>query len=188
MTENKATEKAELYTRYPLKSVVNYNGTTLLHYLLGCTGIIYGYQSSAPAYLFGLLYLGFAIVQMYLLMPLMVCPNCPYYRMENARCISAQNIVSKRIAKPGDPKNFSKRGEGLLCHNNLYMAALFIPILGMIPALIVNFSVLLLAIFLGVVVLLVYRIFYLFQKVACVQCYAKNVCPNAIAMGLSEKK
>ena len=180
--------EAQLYKRYPLKSVANYNVTTLLHYSFGCYGIIYGYQSSSLAYLFGLLYFGFAVAQMYVLMPLMVCPNCPYYRMENARCISAQNIVSKHIAKPGNPKNFPRRGEGVLCHNNLYMAAKFMPILGMIPALVLNFSIALLAIFLSVISLFLYRIFILFQKVACVHCYAKQLCPNAIAMGISPKR
>lgn len=31
--------------------------------------------------------------------------------------------------------NFPKRGEGLFCHNNLYMAALFLPIIIIIPVL-----------------------------------------------------
>jgi hypothetical protein len=80
------------------------------------------------------------IKQMYVIMPLTVCPNCVYYRMNDARCISGLNVISKRIAKEGDPKDLPKRGEGLFCHNNLYMAALVVPIIAMIPALILNFS------------------------------------------------
>ena len=177
---------AQLYKRYPLTSVLNYNGTTVLHYLLGCYGIILGYGFSIPAYVLGFVYLGFAVVQMYLLMPLMVCPNCAYYRMEHSRCISAMNLLAKRISSPGDAKDFAKRGEGLLCHNNLYMAALISPIVIMLPAVIVNFSVLLLAVFLGTIGLFLYRIFIIFPKVACVHCYAKQHCPNAISMGLNK--
>lgn len=36
--------KTEVYTKYPLSSVLIYNGTTILHYLLGGVGIILGYN------------------------------------------------------------------------------------------------------------------------------------------------
>jgi hypothetical protein len=54
----------------------------------------------------------------------------------------------------------------------------------MIPALILNFSLVLLTILLAVVGLLLYRFFVIFPKIACVHCSAKNLCPNAQAMGL----
>ena len=120
------------------------------------------------------------------LMPLMVCPNCPYYRMEGSVCISGMNVVSRRIASEGDLKDFPKRGEGLLCHNNLYMAGLLIPVIAIIPALILNFSGLLLLIFLVVVGLLLFRVFVIFPKIACIYCCAKNRCPNAQSMGLKD--
>ena len=96
-------------------------------------------------------------------------------------------MISKRIAREGEIKEFPKRSEGLFCHNNLYMAAKVVPILAMIPALIFNFSLLLLAIFLTVVGLLLLRIFVVFPKIACVHCRAMNICPNAEAMGLRSK-
>ena len=54
----------------------------------------------------------------------------------------------------------------------------------MIPALILNFSFLLLAIFLVVVGLLLFRFFVVFTRIACVHCRAKYKCPQAEAMGL----
>jgi hypothetical protein len=123
-----------------------------------------GYSfSSWAGYSIGALYLLFAFVEMYVMMPLTVCPNCVYYRMEGSRCISGLNLVSKRVAREGDPKDFAKRAEGLLCNNNLYMAALILPILAMIPALVLNFSLWLLVIFLAVVGLLLFRFFVVFS-------------------------
>jgi hypothetical protein len=162
-----------------------YNGSTVLHYLVGGAGIMLGYGSPV-GYIVGGLYLAFAFIQMYVIMPLVVCPNCVYYRLKDSLCVSGLNVVSRRIAKEGDLKDFANRGEGILCHNNLYMAALFIPIVAMIPALVMNFSYLLLLMFLALIALLLFRIAVVFPKVACVHCRAKRECPNAQAMGLSE--
>ena len=175
--------KAKVYTRYPLSSLLVYNGSTTLHYLLGGAGIILGY-SSWVGYLVGALYLAFSFVQMYVVMPLAVCPNCVYYRMNNSLCVSGLNVISKRVAKEGSPKDFPNRATGLFCHNNVYIAALVIPIIAMIPALVLNFSFSVLAILLVVVVLLLFRFFVLFPKEACIHCAAKQICPQAEAMGL----
>ncbi len=78
----------------------------------------------------------------------------------------------------------SKRG---LSYNKLYMAALFVPVILMVPALILNFSLLLLVVFLAVVGSLLLRMFVVIPKVACSHCSAKKRCPNAISIGLSEK-
>ncbi len=75
-----------------------------------------------------------------MLMPLKVCNNCVYYRLNNSCCISGLNVVSKRFAKAGDVKAFSNRAKGPFCSNNLYLASLVIPIIAMIPALILKFS------------------------------------------------
>lgn len=182
-----AQKKVELYSRYPLSSIVIYNGITVLHYLLGGIGIILGYNCSWSAYLLGSAYLVFAFAQMYVIMPLVVCPNCVYYRLKNSLCISGLNVISKKIAKEGNIEDFPKRGEGLFCHNNLYMAAKIIPIIAMIPALILNFSVLLLTLFLSVVGLMLLRVLVVFPKIACVHCRAMNVCPNAKAMGINKR-
>jgi hypothetical protein len=179
--------KAEIYTRYPLSSLLIYNGVTILHFVLGAIGIILGYTFSPLAgYILGAVYLVFAFVQMFVIMPLTVCPNCDYYRMENSLCPSGLNVVSRKVAKEGDPADFSKRGQGLFCHNNLYLAALIAPIIVMIPALVLNFSFLLLVIFLAVVGLLLFRFFVIFTKIACVHCSAKYECPNAERTGVRD--
>ena len=179
--------KAKLHTRYPLSSIMIYNGSTVLHYLLGGAGIIIGYNfSSWAGYLFGALYLVFSFVEMYIIMPLTVCPHCVYYKTENSLCVSGLNVVSKRIAREGNPKSFSKRAEGLLCFNNMYIAALIIPIIAILPALIVNFSIPLLVIFVALIALMVFRFFVIFTKIACLHCRAKYICPQAGQMGVRE--
>ena len=97
MTSNK---KSNLYTHYPLSSVLIYNGTTVVHYVLGGIGIILGYGSWI-GYALGSLYLAFSFIEMYVHMPLKVCCNCVYYKLDNSRCISGLNIISRKIAKEG---------------------------------------------------------------------------------------
>jgi hypothetical protein len=177
--------KAKLYTRYPLSSVLVYNGSTILHFLLGGIGIALGYGfSSWAGYTFGAVYLVLAFAEMYVLMPLRVCPNCVYYKAQDSLCISGLNVVAKRIAKAGDPNNLAQRAEGLLCPNNLYIASLIVPILAIIPALIINFSVALLGVFVALVGLLLFRFFVIFPKLACLHCAAKFKCPQAGQMGV----
>ena len=60
--------------------------------------------------------------------------------------------------------------------------SLFFPL--MIPALIMDFSFLVLLIWFAVIGLFLFRFFVVFQKTACVHCAAKKECLNAQAMGL----
>lgn len=178
--------KLKVRTRYPLSSILIYNGTTIAHYLLGAFGIASGYRYGVPAYIAAGVYLFFSVVQMYILMPLKVCPNCVYYRMPEGRCVSGMNLFSRKIAVIGIREDFPNRAKGVFCHNHLYMAALVLPLLLMLPPLVAAFSFPLLVVFLLVAALLVFRIFILFPQIACVHCCAKNECPNAISMGLNE--
>jgi hypothetical protein len=171
----------KLYTRYPLPNILTYNGTTVLHFLLGGIGIILGYHSLI-GYILGPLYLAFSFVEMYIHMPLKVCPNCVYYKLDNSICISGLNVISRKIAKEGNVKDFANRAKGVFCPNNLYIASLVIPIIAIIPALILDFSLLVLTILLIVVGLLLFRFFVIFTKIACVHCRAKNICPQAKSM------
>ena len=185
--ESQKGSKAELYTKYPISSIFIYNGSTILHYILGGFGIIIGYSFTLWAgYSFGVLYLVFSFVEMYIVMPLTVCPNCVYYKLENSLCISGLNVVSKKIAKEGDTKNFANRAKGILCLNNMYIASLIIPIVSIIPALIINFSILLLLIFLLILALMAFRFFVIFSRIACIHCRAKHICPQAEQMGVRE--
>jgi hypothetical protein len=171
----------QLFTRYPLANILIYNGTTLAHFLLGGAGIILGYGSWI-GYLAGIIYVVFSLLEMYVYMPLKVCPNCVYSKLDNSLCISGLNIVSKKISKAGDPKYFGNRAKGPFCPNNLYVASLVIPIIAIIPALILNFSTVVLVILLAVVGLLIFRFFVIFPRLACVHCRAKNICPQAKSM------
>jgi hypothetical protein len=53
--------------------------------------------------------------------------------------------------------------------------------------LIVNFSVVLLIIFLAVVGLLLFRFFVIFPRIACLHCSAKYMCPQAETMGVRDR-
>jgi hypothetical protein len=96
------------------------------------------------------------------------------------------NVVSRRIARPGNPKDFPNRANGPFCPNNLYMASLIFPIIALIPALLLNFSLILLLIFILIIGLLLFRFFIIFMKVACIHCQAKYKCPQAGQMGVRE--
>ena len=176
-----SSSSIQLYTRYPLLNILTYNGTTIIHYLLGGTGIILGYDSLI-GYLIGIIYIAFSFIEMYVHMPLKVCPNCVYYKLENSLCISGLNVVSRKITKEGNVTDFPNRAKGVFCPNNLYLASLVIPIIAMIPALILDFSIVVLVILLVVVGLLVFRFFVIFPRIACVHCRAKNICPQAQSM------
>lgn len=172
------------YTKYPMKNIIIYNGTTIIHYLLGGTGIILGYGLWL-GYFIGILYLVLSFAEMYVHMPLKVCPNCVYYNLKGSLCISGLNVFSRKVAGEGDLKDFSKRAKGSFCPNNLYIASLVIPIIMMVPSLVISFSYTVLAILIVLLGLLAFRFFILFPKIACIHCRAKSICPQARSMKLN---
>ncbi len=180
------TSGIKTYRRYPASGLLIYNGATVLHFLLGGYGIYIGYEPLGIGIILALFYILFSFLEMYVVMPIKVCPNCVYFRMEDSLCVSGLNLVSKRIAKEGNPKDFTNRAVGPLSHNKMYMASLIVPIVAIVPALVLNFSVQLLLILIFVFGLLLFRFFVIFKKVACIYCSAKHVCPNARAMGLND--
>jgi hypothetical protein len=175
----------KVFKSYPPSSVLLYNATTDAHFVLGGLGIIIGYGWTVLAWLAGLAYMAVAFGQMYIMMPLSVCPNCVYYRLEDGTCVSGLNRVSRRIAKEGDLEDFPKRAGGPLSHNKFYMGSLILPIIAILPGPYLNFSIPLLLIWLAVLGLMLFRFFVVFKRVACVHCMARKRCPNAQAMGLS---
>ena len=174
------------YRRYPISSLLIYNGVTLAHFTLGAAGIVIGYGYGALAWVLAACYYAFALVEMYVAMPFKVCPSCVYYRMDDSLCVSGLNVIARSVADKRPVSDFPRRAKGLLCHNNMYMGALFAPLIAMLPALVINFSLLLLSLFLAVLALLLLRFFVIFTRVACVHCYARNQCPNASKMGLTD--
>lgn len=179
--------RAKLYQNYSLLRVFLYEFSTILHYIIGGLGLIIGYTFLRLGYLIGSIYIIFAFLQMYILMPMTVCPNCVYYRMKDSCCVSGLNKLSRKLAKEGNPEDFPKRAEGLFCYNNIYMAALFFPIVASVPALILNFSLFLLTSFLIVLGLLAFRFFVIFPKIACLHCHAKYTCPIGEKIGVRNK-
>lgn len=176
--------RSEPYTIYPLSSVILFNATTLLHFALASTGLYLAFSGSWAGPVLALAYLAFALGQMYVLMPLRVCPNCSYYRMDEARCVSALNLLARRIAYQGKPQHFKRRAKGPLCHNNLYLAALAVPIPLLLAGLALEFSAAVLVLTVSVAALLVFRIAVLFRRTACPNCAAKQRCPNAARLGI----
>ncbi|MFH1834270.1 MAG: hypothetical protein ABH877_04530 [bacterium] len=174
----------EMYTRYPTRSVVLYDGLTVVHFLLGGSALLFGYPWRIGIPL-GAAYVLFAFLEMFLLMPLTVCPSCVYYRIEGSLCISGMNRWSRRIARQREASRFEERASGPFCPNNLYLIALVFPIVAVIPALALRFSLPVLVALLMLVALLLFRFFVVFPRIACVHCRAKSVCPNARSMGLS---
>jgi hypothetical protein len=180
--------KAALYNWYPVSSIAVYNGTTLLHFVVG--GLVLLFSSrffGTMGIAVAALYLSFSLLEMYVMMPRQVCRNCVYFRLENALCISGLNVAAKRFAKPGNPEDFPRRATGVFCPNNLYIFSLAFPIACGIPILVFNFSPLLLSLELFLFVLLATRFMIIIPRLACVHCLSKFVCPQAGLMGVREK-
>jgi len=182
------TGKAETFTRYPSSALIIYNGSTILHFLLGAFGIALSCAYwPRMGYGLGLIYFALSFVEMYVVMPLTVCPSCTYRRIKGALCVAGLNLLSARMAKERPKKDFPGRAEGIFCANNVYMASLMVPIAAMVAGMLFNFSLALLLVFLIVAGLLIFRFFVIFPKLACLHCKAKFACPQAGAMGVRGK-
>lgn len=182
------TPKAELYKQYPVITIITYNGTTLLHFIIG--GLILFHTNKFWGdfgIAFGSMYIFFSLVEMYVLMPLQVCKNCVYFKLENGICVSGLNLLSRKLTGPGATSVFSKRAKGVFCPNNLYVLSLIFPIFCGIPILVFNYSRTLLALVVFLAALLLTRFLFVIPKLACVHCLSKFNCPQAGLMGVREK-
>ncbi|MCL5734557.1 MAG: hypothetical protein M1274_03050 [Actinobacteria bacterium] len=173
-----------MYTRYPSSSVVLYDGLTSVHFLLGGAALLLGYQFPIGLPL-AAAYVVLAFTEMFVLMPLTVCPSCIYTRLEGSLCVSGMNRWSRRIARPREVARFGDRAKGTFCPNNLYLASLGFPVVAVIPGMALRFWCRFEEPWFVLVALLLFRFFVVFPRIACINCRAKNVCPNAQAMGLS---
>jgi hypothetical protein len=181
-------QKAELYNRYPISSVFIYNASTVLHFIVGGLILCDTNKFIGPLGIsIGLLYILFAHFEMYIMMPLSVCKNCAYFRLDGGLCISGLNIVAKKITRLGNPSDFPKRAMGFFCPNNIYIFNLVLPILCGIPILIFNFSYFLLSLEIFLFTLLATRFVFIIPTLACLHCLSKFVCPQAGQMGVRDK-
>jgi hypothetical protein len=166
-------------THYPSSYIFLYNSSTILHFFLGAFALVIGYDFLWFKYLFGLFFLLFAFINMYIIMPLVVCPHCPYFSLEKSLCVSGLNIIANLITTKGNVKCFVKRNEGLVSHNNLIKLSLYLPFILILPAFFINLSIGLIIISFLLIGSIAFRLIYLIPVISCGHCRVKAQCPNA---------
>ena len=164
--------------RYPLWRVLCLNGLTLLAYAAACAAILVAYRRfPVVGWPLGLAYLVFAIVQLYVLKPLVVCPGCTYRTIRDGRCPSGLNVLSRRLCPPSaDPIGFRERGTGLLCQDRLSRWSWLLPVPMALPGLVLAFSWPAAAVVAAVATLVAVR-WLSVRLTACPHCLARRWCP-----------
>ena len=170
------------FRRYPLWRVLGLNGLTVAHYLVGCGAILVAYQSyPIVGWPIGLAYFVFAVVQFYVLMPLVVCPGCVYRTVRGGRCASGLNLISARLCRPSATATaFRERTHGALCQSRLNLASWVAPPPLALPGLALFFSWTAATLTLIVVGLVVVRL-WVVRSAVCPHCLARRWCPSAEA-------
>ncbi len=171
------------FRRYSLWRVLCLNALTLGHYLVGCAAILIAYRSyPILGWPLGVAYLVFSVVQLYVLMPLVVCPGCVYRTVRDGRCASGLNLVSNRLCPPSPrAAEFEERTHGALCQSSLCLWSWILPVPLALPALAVSFTWSALALTATVAVLAVVRLAVVERLVVCSHCLAHRWCPVARA-------
>jgi hypothetical protein len=164
--------------RYPLWRVLGLNGLTLLAYVAACAGILVAYRRyPVVGWPVGLSYFVFAIVQLYVFKPLVVCPGCTYRTIRDGRCPSGLNVLSGRLCPPSaDPIGFRERDAGLLCQNRLSRWSWLLPVPLALPGLVLAFSWPAAALVAVVAALALVR-WLVVRLTACPHCLARRWCP-----------
>jgi hypothetical protein len=167
------------FRRYPLSWVLGLNGLTVVHYLMGCGAILVAYRDyPLLGWPVGLGYLVFAVVQLYVLMPLVVCPGCVYRTIRGGRCASGLNVLSARLCPPSPGAiGFEERAHGALCENSLCLWAWVLPVPLALPGLALSFSWPAFALMATVAALTVLRLAVVMRRVVCPHCLARRWCP-----------
>ena len=121
-------------------------------------------------------------MQLYVLMPLVVCPACVYRSIRDGRCASGLNLVSARLCPPtAHAGAFAERTQGALCQSSLCFWSWVAPVPLAVPGLAVSFSWLALTLTAAVVVLTVIRLTVVMRLAVCPHCLARRWCPMARA-------
>jgi hypothetical protein len=173
------TPASKAFRRYPLWSVLCLNGLTVAHYAVGCAAILAAYRSHPViAWPVGLAYFVFAIVQLYVLMPLVVCPGCVYRTVPGGRCASGLNLISARLCPPSASAiEFQERTHGLLCQSSLNLLSWVLPIPLALPGLAASWSVKAAVLTAAAAVLTVVRLAAGARHARCSHCLAQRWCP-----------
>ena len=175
--------KSRSFRRYPLWRVLLTNGLTFVHYVVGASAIVFAYPNyPILGWPIGLAYFVYAAVQLYVLMPLVVCPSCVYRGIQGGRCPSGLNLISARLSRaPMQTAGFDTRTEGTLCQSSLCLWSLVVPLPIALPGLAISFSWMGLALSVAVAVLAAVRLTGVFRLVVCSHCLARRWCPVARA-------
>jgi hypothetical protein len=173
------TPGSRSFKRYPLWRVLGLNGLTVAHYLVGCGAILVAYRSyPIVGWPIGLAYFVFAVVQLYVLKALVVCPSCVYRTVRGGRCASGLNLISARFCPPSPgAMGFKERSQGVMCESRLCLWSLVLPLPLALPGLALSFSWPALALIVAVAVLAVIRSAVVVRRATCPHCLARRWCP-----------
>jgi hypothetical protein len=174
-----SAQKQTSFRRYPLWRVLLANGLTLIHYVAGAGAIVLAYRSlPIVGWPVGLAYFVYAVVQLYVLMPLVVCPGCVYSGIEDGRCPIGLSVISARFFRdPAQRTAFDARTQGALCQSNLCLVSLVAPVPLAVPGLILSFSWPGMALTAAVAALVTARLAGAYRRVVCAHCLARRWCP-----------
>lgn len=171
--------RLKAFRRHPLWRVLLTNGLTFVHYLAGAAAVVLAYRTlPIIGWPLGLGYFVYAMVQLYVLMPLVVCPGCVYAGIEVGRCPSGLSVISARFVRnPAQRAAFDARSQGALCQSSLCLVSLIAPVPLALPGLVISFSWLALALTVAVAALVTARLGGAYKRVVCAHCLARRWCP-----------
>jgi hypothetical protein len=154
-----------------------------VHYVTGTAAILFAYwRFPFLGWPVALAYFAFAVVQLYVLMPLIVCPSCVYRTIEDGRCASGLNLLSARFCPPSTPPvGFEGHVHGALCQSSLCLWSWVSPMPLVIPGLLISFSWIGLALIVCFAVLTTLRLTAVVRRAVCPHCLARRWCPVARA-------
>ena len=126
----------------------------------------------------GLAYLVFAMVQLYVLMPLVVCPGCVYRTFSDGRCPSGLNLISARLCPPSASAfEFRERSHGALCQSSLCLWSWILPVPLALPGLASRSRGRPATLAAVVAALAVIRLTFVTRLAVCPHCLARRWCP-----------
>jgi hypothetical protein len=167
--------------------VLLYQALTLTQDASGAVVLVTGYQEwPCVGWPLAAAYLVFALVQLYVLTPLDVCPGCAYRAVPEGRCMAGLSVLSAKLAPTaGASAGFAQRRAGALCHTTLAVAAALAPPILVVPALVLAFSWTTLGVALGILFCAALRAEVVFRRLGCPRCLARRWCPVARALRLA---